>query len=74
MVERDPQRIEPLLDALRDAWRASPDQRLGQLIYNAARTFLHENTEVRVPPCPPLFYIEDEPMLEGLRRIQSGRT
>lgn len=68
-MSRDPNRIEPMLQALREAWEVNPDQRLGQLVYNAARTFLHEETETRVPPCPPLFYCEDDALLVGIERM-----
>lgn len=35
---RDPARIDPMLTALRTAWRAHPDQRLAQLVLNATST------------------------------------
>ena len=49
---------EALLAALREAWLRNPEQRLGQLLVNAAdpRT-----------PCAELFYLEDQVLLERLR-------
>ena len=44
---RDPKRIPEVLEAIRKAWEASPDLRLGQLIMNLAGTDLMA------------FYIED---------------
>jgi len=31
---RDPNRINEIIEALRDCWKKYPDLRLGQLIYN----------------------------------------
>lgn len=55
----DPSHIqEALLAALREAWLRNPEQRLGQLLVNAAdpRT-----------PCAELFYLEDQVLLERLK-------
>lgn len=49
---------EALLAALREAWLRNPDQRLGQLLVNAADP---------KQPCPELFYLEDQVLLERLR-------
>lgn len=57
------------IEALQAAMAANPTQRLCQLVYNAVRTVAHEDTEVRVPPCPPFFYASDELLVEGLRRM-----
>ncbi len=35
---RDPERISPMLDKLREAWELYPDMRLGQLIAVCAGT------------------------------------
>lgn len=51
---RDPKRIPVVLEALRAAWEANPDWRLGQLIVNVS--------ERRDP-----FHIEDDDMLRRLR-------
>ncbi len=61
---RDPQRIDRLLSELRAAWVADPDLRLGQLITIAAHP-----TE----PQPLIFYVEDDLLLEGLRRYRAQR-
>jgi len=54
---RPPARIDDVLAALRDAWLASPDLRLGQLIVNDARPS---------NPCPEICHMEDELLLRGL--------
>lgn len=58
---RDPDRIEPIIEALWDYWRRNPDLRLGQIIANAASL---PNSGIIGDP----FYIEDDKMLEGIRR------
>ena len=58
---RDPGQIDEALAALRTVWAESPDLRLGQLLVNA----------VRPPePCPEIFYVEDDVLLEGLSRLR----
>lgn len=54
---RDPDRIDPMIEQLRAAWKANPDLRLGQLVYNAVRP---------AEPCPRLFFVEDGVLLAGL--------
>jgi uncharacterized protein YihD (DUF1040 family) len=54
---RNPARIDEILSALRAAWQESPDLRLGQLIVNVVRP---------TQPCPEVFYVEDEDLLERL--------
>ena len=55
---RDPKRITSILATIREIWEQYPDMRLGQLLLNA---------------CPELennpFYIEDDIVLEGLRKF-----
>lgn len=51
-------RSEALLAALREAWLRHPEQRLGQLLVNAANP---------KTPCPELFYLEDQALLERLK-------
>lgn len=57
---RDPERIEPMLDTLRQIWQHYPDWRLGQLLVNA----INPNT-----PCPEIFYAEDEALLAKLQML-----
>lgn len=57
---RDPNRIIPVLDAVREVWEKDPDLRLGQLIVNAIRP-RH--------PVPEVFSAEDDRVVDGLRRI-----
>jgi len=54
---RDPARIDDVLAALRAAWVASPDLRLGQLIVNAIRP---------ANPCPDVFHADDDTLLRAL--------
>ena len=46
---RDPARIDPMLELVRQVWMRSPDLRLGQLIVNAVRPG---------EPCPEVYAIE----------------
>jgi hypothetical protein len=57
MGERDPQRIDPLIDALRELWHRHPDYRLTQLIVNLTG-------EVS----PEVFSFEDVPLEHEIRR------
>lgn len=57
---RDPNRILPILDAVREVWERDPDLRLGQLIVNAIRP-RH--------PVPEVFSAEDDRVVAGLARI-----
>jgi uncharacterized protein YihD (DUF1040 family) len=54
---RDPKRIETVLSILRAIWLKNPDLRLGQIVVTAARP---------EQPCPEVFSIEDEVLLQGL--------
>ena len=47
---RDPDRIDRMIERLRELWHASPDLRLGQLLVNVIRPG---------EPCPRIFYAED---------------
>ena len=42
-ISRDPDRIDEILAVLGDLWRSNPEQRLGQIISNAAITFYTED-------------------------------
>lgn len=52
---RDPKRIARVLEILEGYWQAFPDQRLGQMILNAA-DFVGID----------LFYVEDDVLIRGL--------
>jgi len=54
---RDPERIERVLATLKRVWEQQPDLRLGQLIVVAAKP---------KQPCPEVFYVEDDALLQGL--------
>lgn len=57
---RDPQRIDTILELVRQVWVEQPDLRLGQLIFNAAR--------MRDPELKDIYNIEDAVLQKGLRR------
>ena len=62
---RDPARIERVLAVIRQAWEEQPDLRLGQLVVIATQP---------AEPCPELFLIEDEALVEGINRYQQVRA
>lgn len=65
---RPVERIEPMLELLRQAWLRYPDQRLGQLICNAARD--PDNTNFAgVGYYRDPFDIEDDAVWEGLKKL-----
>lgn len=55
---RDPSRIDVLLTRLANAWRKSPDLRLGQLLLT-----------VTANVAPVLFNVEDEPLVEAVEPL-----
>lgn len=57
---RDINRIEPFMNELTEIWHTVPDWRFGQLIENFKKF-----TEVE-----DLFYIEDDKMLEVLKKFK----
>jgi uncharacterized protein YihD (DUF1040 family) len=61
---RNPERIEEMLPVLRTIWEKNPDLRLAQIIVNAARP------EV---PCPQIFYVEDDMLLQGLHQLSKEK-
>jgi hypothetical protein len=54
---RDPWHINELIDALRGAWVKNPEQRLAQLVTNAALASGANDA----------FYCEDDALLQALR-------
>jgi len=64
MIPRDPKRIDRMVELLREAWRLYPDERLTQLVINAADT--NHN-------CGPVFYLEDDKMEQRLQKLVAGR-
>ena len=57
---RDPQRIPEILALLVKIWSKEPDLRLGQILVNATG---HMDN---------MFNIEDDKMLEGLKKFHKG--
>ena len=62
---RDPKRIERILATLRRVWEQDPDLRLGQLVVIATRP---------QQPCPEVFHVEDDVLLEGLLDYEKLRA
>ena len=62
---RDPKRIPEMVEVLRTLWEKHPDQRLGQLIVNAASTI--DGFEMARPTS--LSLVEDDDLLDGLLRF-----
>ena len=58
---RDPDRIDPIVDKLRELWKKHPDQRLGQLVENAIRFSPSNKADV--------FMTEDDVTLKGLDHL-----
>jgi uncharacterized protein YihD (DUF1040 family) len=54
---RDPQRIDQVIEVLREIWQLQPDLRLGQIVVTAVRPS---------EPCPEIFNAEDDVLLRGL--------
>ena len=57
---RDPERIDRMIELLRDVWSQVPDWRLTQLVINASDT--HHD-------CGPVFYLEDDELERRLQRL-----
>ena len=63
---RDINRIEPILELVRELWTACPDLRLGQLIQNAAVISGWKTNDV--------FYIEDDQLANGIKKLVIGSS
>ena len=63
MKMRNPERILAILDALQEVWEKHPDWRFGQLLINVAN---------RPEPCPRLFNLEDDLLLELLQEMSKS--
>ena len=61
---RDPKRIKTIIKKLEEYWSKNPDLRLGQIIANCVRA--HDGRL----NCDP-FYIEDEDLVDGLKKLDS---
>lgn len=62
---RDPARIDETLTVVREYWLKNPDMRLGQLIYNAARTAYGPQTTV----LNAIWLIEEDKLIETLEEM-----
>lgn len=56
---RDPDRIDKVLNRIKEIWKKFPDLRLGQLILNVIQD-------------PALYYIEDADLAELLEKFYGG--
>ena len=56
---RDPNRIDGVLQAIKDIWVKCPDMRLGQLIGNVLEG-------------PSLYYVEDDGLVSALKDMYEG--
>jgi catechol 2,3-dioxygenase-like lactoylglutathione lyase family enzyme len=65
VVMRDPNRIDQVLDALREIWINEPDLRLGQLIVNAVGSS---------EPCSSVYAIEDYVLMRRLEEYPSAHV
>ena len=64
MAEREPSRIDPMLDALQELWHRHPDYRLTQLVVNLTGKV-----------APEVFYCEDEALERQIHRwLEHGPT
>jgi hypothetical protein len=70
---RDPARIDRMIGLLRGLWVAYPDLRLGQIIDNA-KVFALREQHLDGSPLPDTFYVEDDIIELGLRRLLNEQT
>ena len=59
---RDPERIDRILNQIREVWEKVPDWRLGQLVVNAIEP---------KQPCPEIFFLEDSRLEKLLSRLSA---
>lgn len=64
VIPRDPNRIDRMVELLREVWHLFPGDRLTQLVINATETS-HD--------CGPVFYMGDDEMERRLRALVAGR-
>lgn len=58
---RDPARINPLIERLRNAWLSQPDLRLGQIVVNANMKVRNGETDA--------FHIEDKELIDTIEKM-----
>ena len=63
---RNPNRIEPICERLKEAWSIVPDWRLGQLFENMRRILAHNGQDI--------FFIEDEALIGFIETYLEGLT
>lgn len=59
---RDPKRIDPMINVIREVWRQHPDWRFGQLVVNMSRDAKYAGD---------LFYLEDEEMMRYFMSLET---
>lgn len=65
---RNVERIDPIIDELRNIWKANPDWRFGQLVSNVFGEIMHKNN-VR-----DMFFPEDKFWLEELKKYAESHS
>jgi hypothetical protein len=69
---RDPQRIDRIIEVLREAWHRFPDLRLNQLIINASDT-PYDCDKPHECGLGLVYYIEDDTMEKRLKGLVASR-
>jgi len=67
---RDINRIEPMLELVRELWIAYPDMRLGQLIYCAAIKYCAAG--ISGWGSKDIFHIEDDQLADGIKALKAN--
>jgi uncharacterized protein YihD (DUF1040 family) len=70
---RDPDRIDRIIEVLRQAWHRHPDWRLNQLVINASDT-PYDCDKPHECGLGLVYYIEDDTMEKRLRGIANSRA
>ena len=73
MTPRDPDRIDTMIELLREAWRRNPDWRLTQLIINATDT-PYDCDKPNECGLGLVYYVEDDVMEKRLKGMAGARA
>ena len=65
---RNPQRIDEVINALRDIWKSEPDLRFGQLMSNVLGEISQKNNLYDI------FFPEDKDWLKWLQEYKEGHS
>lgn len=72
MTERDPARIDLVIEEVREFWKRHPDWRLGQVVVNATREVVAHPELQQKGRYISVFHVEDEALIEGLKRLEAN--